>query len=447
MNRSRIVQALIALAILYSIVHFAASGVVFAVQSPNVGQIIEELQPLYRLYTTGAATVDHPRQYGPVFVMLFHPVYRLDMVDRTMVGWYAYALDLLAILVGFVATFDAIRSWAASKNVRVGATMVIALGVLWANFSPLYGVLAIKNVEIWELALIAVAAAALLRGNWWAAGWAIGAAALIKMLPLVFLPYLLLRHRRAFAHALIAMAVITTISQGLYGTALGWGYLPTLVSAAVGGDGYGNAMGLMWHENISLRGVIMKAFGYLEPPAPLMLHPDYPRGYYVRFLPEWMAMARGVSLLAEAAGAMWVAWMLWRRRPAAEPSRTFWDWALVGIMLLVLAPQISQDYMVLTLVAFSFVLAGCMLYGSRALWIQFAVAVLLVGNVVPRGVFSRLMLIDPIIAATGYQHLTRAEAYQYFGFPLLGLLVLARAWYRVSALDDRGAVPRARYTL
>ena len=95
-------------------------------------------------------------------------------------------------------------------------------------------------------------------------------------------------------------------------------------------------------------------------------------------------------------------------------------------MMLVLAPQISQDYMVLALVAFSFVLAGCMLYGTRAAWIEFAIAVLLVGNVVPRGVFSRLVLIDPLMAFTGYEHLTRSEAYQYFGFPLLGLLVLAR---------------------
>ena len=115
--------------------------------------------------------------------------------------------------------------------------------------------------------------------------------------------------------------------------------------------------------------------------------------------------------------------------------------------MLVLAPQISQDYMVLTLVAFSFVLAGCMLYRSRASWMQFAIAVLLVGNVVPRGVFSRLVLIDPIVAATGSAHLTRAEAYQYFGFPLLGLLVLAHAWYGLSRLDDRSEAPRVGYTI
>lgn len=435
MKRSRLTIALVAIGVLYSVVHFVMSGVVFALRTPNVGQVVEELQPLYRLFTTGAATVDHPRQYGPVFLLLFHPVYRLDLVDRTILSWYAYALDLLAIIVGFIATVDAIRTWAKARGAGIGASVVVALGVLWANFSPLYGVLVIKNVELWELALIAVAGAALLRGNRWGVAWSIAAAALVKMLPLVFIPYLLLRDRRTFAYTLVALAVLLTISQAAYGTAMGWGYLPAIVKAAIGGDGYGNPLGLTWHENVSLRGVVLKAFGYLEPPDRTIINPLYSRGFYVRVLPGMQQTARVLGLAVEVTGALWVAVTLWRRRSVSEPSRGYWDWALIGLMMLVLAPQISQDYMVLTLGAFSFVLAACMVYGNRAAWIEFAIAALLVGNFLPRGMFSRLVLIDPIMAYTGYQHLIRSEAYQYFGFPLVGLLVLARAWVRLSDLD------------
>lgn len=436
MKRPAVAIALVAIAIIYSIVHFVMSGVVFALRTPNVGQVVEELQPLYRLFTSGAATVDHPRQYGPIFLMLFHPVYQRDLVDHTLLSWYAYALDLIAILVGFVATFDAIRTWAKSKGVDVGGRMLLALGLLWINFSPVYGVLVIKNVELWELALIAVAGAALLRDKAWLVGWSIAAAALVKMLPLVFIPYLVLRQRRAFVHSMIAFAVILTISQLLYGTAMGYGYLPAIIKAAIGSDGYGNPAGLIWHENVSLRGVVLKAFGYLEKPDPVLLalHPEYPRGFYVRPVPEWQTVARGLALAAEAIGALWVAITLLRRTRVGEPSRAFWDWALVGLMMLVLAPQISQDYMVLTLGAFSFVLAGCMLFGTRASWIDFAIAVLLVGNILPRGMFT--ILVDPIVAVTGYDHMTRSEAYQYFGFPLVGLLVLARAWGRLSQHDQ-----------
>lgn len=437
MKRNRITMALIAFAVLYSLAHFVVSGIVFALRTPNVGQVVEELQPLYRLFTTGVASVDHPRQYGPIFLMLFHPVYRLDLADHTVLSRYAYALDLIAIVVGFIATFDAIRTWAWSRGVKVGGPMLLALGLLWANFSPLYGVLAIKNVELWELALIAVAGAAMLRGWRWVAAWSIAAAALVKMLPLVFIPYLLVRDRRTFAYTLVALGALLTLSQALYGTAMGWGYLPAMIRAALGGDGYGNSLGLTWHENVSLRGVVLKAFGYLEEPGTSVGNP-YQLGYYVRLLPGTLQTARAIAFAVWAAGVLWVGVTLLRTARRPEPSRTYWDWALIGLMMLVLAPQISQDYMVLGLVAFSFVLAACMLYGTRAAWIEFAVAVLLVGNVIPRGDFSRLLFIDQLMAYTGYEHLMRSEAYQYFGFPLLGLLVLVRAWTRLS---QAGAAP------
>jgi hypothetical protein len=439
MTRSGLRFALIAIAIVYSIAHIITSGILFAVRVPNVGQVIEELQPLYRLFTLGEATVDHPRQYGPVFLALFHPVYRFTVDDPVRLAWYAYALDLLAIVIGFVATWDGIRTWARARGVVPSWSMLLALFLLWANFSPLYGVLVIKNVELWELAALAVAGAALLGGRRGIAGWSVAAAALIKMLPLVFVPYLFVRDRRAFAHTLVALAVLLTLSQAVYGTAMGWGYLPAMINAAIGGDAYGWSLGMTWHENVSLRGVAIKAFGFLTFPDFAIADPLNSRGFFVRTWTGLDRTARTVASVVWAIGVIWTAWALFRRRSRPEPGRTYWDWALVGLMMLVLAPQISQDYMVLTLVAFSYVLAACMIYGGPAAWIEFAVAVLLVANILPRGLFSRLVLIDPIMAWSGYTHLTRAEAYQYFCFPLLGLLVLARLWIRLSDADDAAA--------
>ena len=49
--------------------------------------------------------------------------------------------------------------------------------------------------------------------------------------------------------------------------------------------------------------------------------------------------------------------------------------------------------------------------------------------------------LDPLMTLTGYHHLTRSEAYQYFGFPLLGLLILTHAWLRLSSAE--GQRPKA----
>jgi hypothetical protein len=435
--RAWLMAAVFTAAAAYSVVHVLVSGVVQPLRADNVGQVVEELQPLYRLFTTGAATVDHPRQYGPIFLLLFHPVYRFTLSRPDILAWYAYGLDLLAIAVAFFATRRGIHVWAAARGITLSKWTTPALLFLWANFSPLYGVLAIKNVELWELALMAVAGTALLEQRRWLAGWSIGAAALVKMLPLALLPYLLLRDRRAFAYALVAIATTLTVSQLLYGDQMGFGYLPMILQAASGGEGFGNVHGMIWHENVSIRGLAFKAFGYLETPDPTAAHP-YQLGYYVVVSDRLRPYAVAVSGVVFAAALAWLVARLFRNRSMRRADLLYWEWALMAIMMLVLAPQISQDYMVLTLGAFSYVMAGCLLRRDVSLWMQFTIAVLLVGNVLPRTIFGRLLLVDYGMSAAGHEHLQLAEAYQYFGFPLLGLLVLLRVWSRVADTDAPG---------
>ena len=417
--------AALVLALAYTGVHVVVSGVIFPLRSPNLGQVVEELQPVYRQILFGAATVDQPRQYGPVFLFVLDPVYRLTTNHPAVLAAYCYLLGVLAIAVAFYATVLALEPWLASRGTERSWPVVLGLVLLWANFGPLYGVLAVKNVELWELAFIMVACAAFIRDRPWVVAWAIAAASLTKMLPLVFVPYLLLRNRRMFAYTILAIAVLLTVSQLVYGTDMGWGYFPNMLRASAGATGYGNAIGMTWHENVSLRGLIMKAFGFLEHPDLRIPNLLYTRGYYVVVLPGFQSIANVLGMVAQGTGLLWGTWTLVRGQGTfPEPFHTLWDWSFVAAMMLVLAPQASQDYMVLALGAFSFVLVACMTTGDRVNWTTFVLATLLVGNIAPRGAFSRAVLIDPIIRWTGYDHLTRAEAFQYFGFPLLGLLFL-----------------------
>jgi hypothetical protein len=205
-----------------------------------------------------------------------------------------------------------------------------------------------------------------------------------------------------------------------------------IVNAAIGGEGYGNAAGLIWHENVSIRGLAFKLFGALEEPGS-NLAATYQVGYYVVVPEHLRPIARVVAWTGQLAAVVWLAWQFFARTWRDAIDRTYWEWALVAIMMLVLAPQISQDYMVLTLGAFSYVLAGCLLRAGTWLWIEFALAVLLVANIVPRGVFGRIVFADATMRALGAGHLVVAEAYQYLGFPLAGLLLLLHVWSRVAA--------------
>ena len=413
------------------------SGIYSPLRSPNVGQVVEELQPIYRQVVFGTASVDQPRQYGATFLFLLDPVYRRTIDRPAVLAAYCYVLDIVAIAVAFWAVVTSLKLWLAERGRHLSGTLLLWLVLMWANFGPMYGVLAIKNVELWEVAFAAVACLSLMRGRRWTAAWCLAAASLTKMLPLVYLPYLLFRDRRTFAYAVVALCAILSAAELTYGRDMGWAYLPHMVRAGGSASGYGNALGFTWHENVSFPGLTSKAFGRLEKPDPDPSLSPYPRGYYVLPLPGWQRTATALGMMVQVVGLGWVAWMLRRRDGWSQASQTLWDFAFIGAMMLVLAPQASHDYMVLTLAAFSFSLTACASLRARHIWTSFVLALLLVANIAPRGLFSRALLIDPLMRFTGYTHLTRAEAYQYFGLPLLGLLFLVQTLVRIRDLDGR----------
>ena len=55
-------KILLARDLLHSLVHILVSGILYPLSSQNFGQVVEELQPLLRLFTIGVASVDHARQ-------------------------------------------------------------------------------------------------------------------------------------------------------------------------------------------------------------------------------------------------------------------------------------------------------------------------------------------------------------------------------------------------
>jgi hypothetical protein len=141
----------------------------------------------------------HPLwHYGPVEHLVTLPLFAFRDLRTGYIAWliatYAFVAGIL-VLACFV--FHSGRAkWLWRSVVRVAIL----------NYGPLYEALTQRNIEIFELLLIFAAFALFSRGR---AGGAIGFAAMTKFLPLIFVPYFLLKRQlRALTGAVITIAAI-----------------------------------------------------------------------------------------------------------------------------------------------------------------------------------------------------------------------------------------------
>lgn len=410
--------AITILAVVYTGIRFAEAGIRYPLSYHNLGQI-EEQTPRLREHIQTGKPVDTvgARQYGPVFFFVMDPLLRATDADLTLIAPWLYGLQLLCLAGAFVLTWATLRRSVPGLDTSQRALTIIWLGIIWLNFAPMYTILVVKNVETWELFLIVLALYAYLRGWLWLTGVALAAGGLIKLLPFVFLYYLVMRNRVAFAYACAAVVVFLLISHLVYGPEMGLRYLPNRASATVGPS---TTWALDWHENVSLKGVVVKLFGRLDT--------AYQGGYFVA-LGERRPLAIMSATLAQLLGGLWLTWTIIRTRGALSAEQTVWEWSLVTLAMLILSPQTAFEYTTLSLGALSYAFVRLVAAPKPVAVLLFGVGALLLGTIVPRSVLNQLTGINAINNWTGYTHLTPSEAYQYYGFPLLGLLLLvATLW-------------------
>jgi hypothetical protein len=378
----------------------------------------------------------NPAQYGPVFFFVMHPLLRANPDDQTLANWL-YAIQLVLIAGSFLLTCAALKLSLPASDNDSWPLVVAWLAVLWLNFSPLYTILALKSVETWELLLMSVGLYAHLRGWRWTAAFAIASAALIKVLPAVFIYYWLITDRRTFAYACVMLAALLLASHLLYGPEMGLWYLPRIVAGAAG-DSYG----LNWHENISLKAELAKLFGYL--PAPTR-DGALTSGYFL-VLTGWRKTA--ATLLGDAAVLAAVAGLTWtwlRRRGSRSREITVWEWSVLAVVVLIVSPNTIFEYVTIALGAVSYAFARIALSERRVtpVWLAFVASLLLIGGLVPRQWLNRVTMVHLLNQWTGHIHLTGSEAYQYYGFPLAGLLLLVCTMWR---LEPATRVPSSQPT-
>jgi hypothetical protein len=410
----------------YSAAHFARSGILQPLDHPNLGKFNEQVWPLRPNLETGAPVhTTNPAQYGPVFFFVMHPLLRAHPDDETLARWL-YAIQLVLIAASFVLTCATLKLASPVSRADSWPLLVAWLAVIWLNFSPLYTILALKSVETWELLLISLGLYAHLREWRWTAALAIACAALIKVLPAVFIYYWLIADRRTFGYACVMLAGLLLASHLLYGAEMGLWYLPRVLAGAAG-DSYG----LNWHENISLKAAFAKLFGHL--PAPTR-DGALTSGYFL-VLTGWRKTAATVlgdaAVIAAVAGVTWTG--LRRTGPRTREIR-LWEWSVLAVVVLIVSPNTIFEYVTIALGAVSYAFARIALSDRRVTpsWVAFVVSLLLIGGLVPRQVLNRLTMIAVLNRWTGHTHLTASEAYQYYGFPLAGLLLFLCTMWRLE---------------
>jgi hypothetical protein len=427
----------------YSLMHFAVSGVRRPLSVPNIGQIVEEYEVLRIHLATGQPIrIQQPRQYGPTYILAIHGVVDVCGSDERCLLRAVYAIQLVTLAGAFAFCWLSLRLWLE----RIGrlpedlSTRVVygaLLAILWLNFAPMLGIVATKNVEMWELSLLSAALYAYLRGWRWASGGCVALAALTKLLPFALFFYFLLVDRRTLIYACICALAVLTVSQALYGSEMGYFYLWTVGAGAAAPSAYGNLPGLAWHENISLKGIVAKMFGHLDDPAmaPALGYPQV--GYLTVATPRMRLIGNLVSYAAQFAALVWMVVVLLRdsaRRWLPE-TRIWWEWSLVIVMMLVLAPQTGIDYQILLLPAFSFALAAFVAFPELrrdvTMLVSYGGALVLVANIVPRSAVVRISGVGWLLRLNHYTHLTTLEGYSYYGYPLLGMLLLVVTFLRM----------------
>jgi hypothetical protein len=259
----------------------------------------------------------------------------------------------------------------------------------------------------------------------WTAALALAAAGLIKVLPFVFLYYWLVTDRPTWARACVVVAACLLASHLLYGPEMGLGYLPRIAATAAG-----QSYGLDWHENISLKAALAKLFGFLPAPSS---EGGGTSGYFLA-LTGWRRTATiVVGDVTVVAGIAALTWTWLRAKDTRSRERVVWEWSVLAVAVLILAPNTVYEYLTIALGAISYALVR--LVGSErrngAAWLSFAASLFLLGGIVPRQWLNRLTMMGALQEWTQLTHLTGSEAYQYYCIPLAGLGLLLLAIWRL----------------
>jgi len=252
---------------------FATAGglwVAYAVLDPGAALNFVDLH----VYTDGGLIVRHmlpgyrPHGSTPLYSwgglgslklkFTYPPFAAVASVAVTLVPWtiaqkLSIAVNVIALLAAVWFTYGALGY--RNRQVRLGATLLTAAAVFWTE--PVQRDIYLGQVNLVLMALVIWDLCQPSEGRWWK-GAATGVAAGIKVIPLIFIPYLLITRRFREAAATCAGFLVTVL--------IGFAFLPgdsvKYWFDWLGGLSAPGRTGFIgWAGNQSLRGLITRLSG------------------------------------------------------------------------------------------------------------------------------------------------------------------------------------------
>lgn len=413
-TRRSVARILLAGFALLAIVRVAYGGVYWPLNNHKWDELEKaQLVALFKLLLEGQpiTEIEGRIQYGPVTFFIAHPFVALSGGDHRFIELSMLAVGHFFVFAALVLVWWRLfRPW--------GWPGAIFLASLWYTWTPTYHILGNKNVDTWQLFWLSMgfflwtSDSARARV---AAGVPLGVGFMMKALPIVLLVWLTVRRHAAVVAGAVTVAVILVVAQIVYGSLMGVLYLPDLFSKnARLGEGVA-----FWYENNSLQSIPFKlAAGFRLNGRFILEVPD-----------DLIPLAGWIGRILLALPLLYLLWVGWRSagREASTERRAV-EWSLALAAMLAGTPNTTHEYMLLALPAYA--TAIWLFWRERpfrwpaAAFGALLASTLLVGTILPMEAVIRILPLGLLRDLTD-QHVTDlSQAYRFYGFPLIGLLLL-----------------------
>jgi hypothetical protein len=337
--------------------------------------------------------------YGPITHFWTYPLGFTQSVPRAM--RILLVVNLLLLAASFIVW---LRELAPSGDRQ---RALVAMLIVWLNSFPMIQAFVGREIEILEFALLTGAFFLLRRNRDVSAGTLIGLAAMTKYLPVIFVPYLLLKKRwRASAAALTTILIVAVLGQALLGFQHSVTFRRTREWTA-------EAVFRPHADNQALANVVQRLVTTGMYANEEKVTPRYPAA----------ARALGLTLQLGITGLVFLA--LWRRRHGPVVA---WEFGLVLMTMIIVPPWSNIYYLLFLVVPFS----AAFLWGWRAAATHdrttLVLAYVLASYVLPIGVIAAALALSPTAARNLLGHLS---------LPGLGMLLLFATFWALEPREPK----------